>query len=349
MTNAVITTGILAAITLAIALPEASAQQRPAPQPAQQQPAQPQPAQQAAAPQPARGGAQQPVADASPAVKDGDVVARIGDSDVTASEVRAAIGFLDPRQQAALARDPALLSQTVRAVLANRLAFKEALTKKWNEQAAVKAQIERVRESVIVESYLKSVTTPPDSYPSEAELKAVYDANASALLVPRRFQLAQVVISLPKDADKDAEEAARKKLAEALKKLKAPGAEFGKLAKSLSEDTASAERDGDLGWIAEPDLRPEIRSQVTGLGKGSIADPVRLDDGWHIIKLLDTEASRTRTLAEVRDGLVQRMRAEKIEANRRAYMNELLKQSPPVLNEIALSRLLDARPVAASR
>ena len=36
--------------------------------------------------------------------------------------------------------------------------------------------------------------------------------NASAFLVPRRCQFAQIVVGLAKDADKGAEEAARKKL-----------------------------------------------------------------------------------------------------------------------------------------
>ena len=39
------------------------------------------------------------------AVKGGEVVARVGTNDVTAEEVRAAVAFLDARQQAALARD----------------------------------------------------------------------------------------------------------------------------------------------------------------------------------------------------------------------------------------------------
>ena len=101
-----------------------------------------------------------------------DVIARVGDSDVTADEIRAVIGLLDPRQQAALARDPALLSQTVRTLLANRLVLKEALAKKWDQQPAVTAQIELARENAIVESYLQSLTTPPADYPGEADLKA---------------------------------------------------------------------------------------------------------------------------------------------------------------------------------
>lgn len=303
-----------------------------------QQPARPAPA----APPPAR----PPAAEEASAVKSGEVIARVGDSDVTAEEVRATIQLLDARQQAAMARDPALLSQTVRAILANRLVLKEASAKKWEQQPAVVAQLARARESLIVESYLQSMTAPPDSFPSEAEIKSIYDANASALLVPRRFRLAQIVIAVAKDADKAAEDTARKKLDDVVKKLKPSGADFGAIARSASEDTASAEKEGEIGWVTEPDLRTEIRGQVTGLPKMGITDPIRLEDGWHVLKLLDTEAAHTRPLAEVRDALVQRMRAERIEANRRAYVAELLKQSPPVVNEIALSRLLEAKPDA---
>ena len=277
-------------------------------------------------------------------LKGSEVIARVGTSDVTAEEVRGVIAFLDARQQAAMARDPALLNQTVRAILANRLVLKEALAKKWEQQPKIMAQLARVRESQIVESYLQSVAAPPDNFPGEAEVKSVYDANASALLVPRRFQLAQIVVAVAKDADQAAEDAARKKLDDLLKRAKQPGADFASLARGVSDDATTAERDGEIGWVAEPDLRTEIRSQVFGLAKAGVSDPVRLDDGWHVFKLLDTEASHTRPLAEVRDALIQRIRAERLEANRRAYVTELFKQTPPVVNEIALSKLLEAKP-----
>jgi peptidylprolyl isomerase len=296
-----------------------------------------------AAPAPAAPTQAAPAAEENAAVKGTEIVARVGGSDVTADEVRATIALLDARQQAAMARDPALLSQTVRAILANRLVLKEAAAKKWDQQPAVVAQLARTRESLIVDSYLQSVTMPPDNYPGEADIKNVYEANASAFLVPRRFRMAQIVVTLAKDADKAAEEAARKKLDDIVKKTRQPGADFGALARASSDDAATAERDGEIGWVAEPDLRTEIRAQVTGLPKSGIADPIRLEDGWHILKLVDTEASHTRPLAEVREALVQRIRTERVEANRRAYVAELLKQTPPVVNEIALSRLLEPK------
>lgn len=334
MTKHVFKNAMLAGALVAAASSIAMAQTRNAPQPA---------------PAPARPAPAAPVR--APAAEDGsktgEVIARVGGSDVTADEVKATIMLLDARQQAAMARAPALLSQTVRAILANRLVLKEAAAKKWEQQPAVVAQLARARENLIVESYLQSVTTPPDSFPSEAEIKSVYEANASALLVPRRFRLAQIVIAVPKDADKAAEDTARKKLDDVVKKVKQPGADFGAIARSSSEESDSAGREGEIGWVNEPDLRTEIRSQVTGLPKSGITEAIRLDDGWHIVKLLETEAAHTRPLAEVRDALVQRMRAERIEANRRAYVTELLKQSPPVVNEIALSKLLETKPDAA--
>jgi peptidylprolyl isomerase len=306
----------------------------------------PQPAAPRATPAPAAAAAAQP-APAAPdnaAIKGGEIIARVGDSDVTAEEVRATIQLLDARQQAAMARDPALLSQTVRAILANRLVLKEATARKWDQQPAVVTQLARARDTLIVETYLQSVTALGDSYPGEADIRSVYEANASAFLVPRRFRLAQIVVNLAKDADKAAEDAARRKLDDIMRRIRQPGAEFGPIAKASSEDTATAGRDGEIGWVAEPDLRTEIRAQVTGLPKSGISDPIRLEDGWHILKLVDTEASHTRPLADVKDALVQRMRAERIEANRRAYVAELLKQTPPVVNEIALSRLLEGKP-----
>jgi parvulin-like peptidyl-prolyl isomerase len=272
----------------------------------------------------------------------GEVIARVGTSDVTADEVRAVVATLDARQQAALAHDPALLSQAVRTMLANRLVLKEARGKKWDQQPGVAAQLDRARENLLAELYLQSVTTPPDSFPSDAEIKAVYDANATAFLVPRQFQLAQITIAVAKDADKAAEDKARKKLDEVVKKLKQPGANFAALAKSDSDDGDSAEKGGEIGWLTEAQLRPEIRGQIVGLAKSAFTEPVRLDDGWHILKLLDTQASHARPLAEVRDALVQRIRAERTDANRRAYVTELFKQSPPIINELALSKLLGA-------
>jgi peptidylprolyl isomerase len=334
--------GVIAAAAAAIfCLPVAAlAQTAPAPQRAATAPA-PAPASARPKPQAATPAGQastvQQVAAAKVSGGD-DVVARVGNANISAEEVRAYVGALGAREQAALAKDPALLSQTVRMLLANRLVLQEVLAKKWDQQPNIAAQLDRVRESAVVEIYLQSVSTPADGYPGEEDLQKVYEANRSALLVPRQFQLAQIFVAAPKESDKAAEDKAKKKLDEILGKLKAPSADFGAIARAEGE----AKDGGDLGWVAENQIRPEIKAQVIGLARNAVSEPIRLDDGWHILKLLDTKAAYTRTLPEVRDQLVQQMRSERATMMRRAYLAELLKEHPPILNELALSNLLDS-------
>ena len=317
---------------------EVLAQTAPAPQRTAAPPARQKPAPQSIASQPPAAPA--PTTQGLASVNSsggGEVVARVGNANVSAEELRAYIRALSPREQAALAKDPALLSQAVRMLLANRLVLQEVLSKKWDQQPNVAAQLDRVRENAAIELYLQSVSTPPDNFPSEDEVQKTYEANRNALLMPRQFQLAQIFVAAPKDADKTVEDKAKKTLDDVERKLKAAGADFTAIAASPDNDA----KDGaDLGWLIESQIRPEILAQVIGLAKNAVSEPVRLEDGWHILKLIDTKAAYTRTLPEVRDQLVQQIRTERATALRRAYLAELQKQHPPAINELALSKLL---------
>lgn len=223
-------------------------------------------------------------------------------------------------------------------MLANRLVTQEIAAKKWDQQPSVAEKLERVRESAAVELYLQSVSTPPEKFPSDEDLQKVYEANRAAFAMPRQFELAQIYVPLSRDADKAAEDAARKSVDDIQRKLKAPGADFSAIASEAGDANAGA-----LGWVVENQIRPEIRTKVMELAKNAISEPIKLDDGWHFIKVLDTKAPYTRTLPEVRDGLVQQIRSERSAALRRAYLAELLKQQPPVINELALAGLLNER------
>ena len=325
---------IAAMATAILCLPVATlAQTAPAPQRAIPSPARQKPAPQAAIPQaPATQGL------ASGKTPGGnDVVARVGNANISAEELRSYVGALPARDQAALAKDPALLSQAVHMLLANRLVLQEAVARKWDQQPNVTAQLDRVRENALVEIYLQSVSTPPEGFPGEEELQKTYDANRSALLMPRQFQLTQIFVAAAKDGDKATEDKAKKTLEDIQAKLKVRGTDFAELARTESDSKDG----GDLGWLVESQIRPEIKAQVLGLSKNGISEAIRLDDGWHILKLIDTKAAYTRTLPEVREQLIQQMRNERATAMRRSYLAELLKQHPPVLNELALSNLLE--------
>lgn len=276
------------------------------------------------------------------ATSDSGILARIGDTEVKIDDIRASLEALDPQQQAALARDPALLSQAVRSLLARRVVLNEALAKKWDQHPAFTAQFEKLRENALVESYLQAVSQPPAEFPSQSDLETVYRANQAALVAPRQYRVAQIYIAAPKSADQATLDKAQARLASVQQSLRESQADFAALARTGSDEKKSAATGGELGWLAEGQIRPEIRSALSQLAVGGISEPVRLDEGWHILKNLEVREARPLTLDEVRVQLSQRIRAERAQANRQAYLAKLLEQTPLTINELALSSTLIA-------
>ena len=268
------------------------------------------------------------------------VVARVGDTDVTADEIHAAILNLDANTQAAAARDPASLNQVVRAILTQRLILKEALDNKWDQDPSVAAALARSRDNVIAETYLQSISKPPDTYPSDAELQAAYDENKDQFLVPRQYRLAQIYIKAPKGSDPSYAARGEVKLDGIRKALGKRDADFAAIARAESDEPDSAAKGGELGWLGENRIQPEIRTQLGSLTKGSVTEPIRLDDGWHILKVLEVKEPYTPGLAEIRPQLIQQMRDERARANSQQYIAKLLQANTVQINELNLSKVL---------
>jgi len=267
-------------------------------------------------------------------------VARVGETEVKAEELRALLGGLEPRDWAALAHDAALLNRTVRALLVQRLVLQEALAKQWDKQPAVAAKLERLRENALIESYLDSVSAAPAGYPGDAELQSAYDGNRAAFLVPRQFRLAQIFVGAPKSPNRDETDKAQAKLDAVVKKLRQPESDFAVLAKAQSEEPKSAARGGEIGWLPENRIQPEIRLRVLGQAKDVVSEPIHMDDGWHIIKILEVKEAYTASLAEVREQLVAQMRTERAKIERQNYLARLVQKSPVSINELAITSAL---------
>ncbi|MGH8696502.1 MAG: peptidylprolyl isomerase [Burkholderiales bacterium] len=103
---------------------------------------------------------------------------------------------------------------------------------------------------------------------------------------------------------------ARRKLA-VLRQRIAEGANFAELARLNSDDTASAQRGGELGWTVPGDLVPEFERAMNALKIGEMSEPVRTPFGYHIIQV---EERRTADLSADR----KRIEARRVLRDRRA-------------------------------
>jgi len=257
------------------------------------------------------------------------IVAKVGDIEITNTEIREVIAGLDADQQAAIAADSAALGQYVRALLVQRMVLKQALDKKWEQEPAVIAKLVRARESTLTETYLQNASTPEPGYPSETELSAAYETSKSKLLIPRSFRLAQIFIASDKA-----------KLEATIKQLRAKTADFQTIARSASEEPASAARGGEIGWLTEEQVQPGIREKLPKMVLGAVSEPIKLNDGWHVLKVLDIREPRTPAFDEVRENLVTQLRADRSRSKRQELLAQLLKENPLAINEIGISSLV---------
>ncbi|MGB5439198.1 MAG: peptidylprolyl isomerase [Gammaproteobacteria bacterium] len=63
------------------------------------------------------------------------------------------------------------------------------------------------------------------------------------------------------------------------------GEDFTTLARSNSQDTLSAARGGELGWVSQGETVPRFEAAMNKLAIGEISNPVQTQFGWHLIQV----------------------------------------------------------------
>jgi parvulin-like peptidyl-prolyl isomerase len=274
---------------------------------------------------------------------DTDVIARIGDVDVTIEEVKTTLKQLDPIKEYEIEQNPVQFQHLVESVALRQRLLKEALSKHWDQQEAVASEIEREKSNTITNSYLLQLTKLADDYPSDKELHERYEATKQSLAVPHQFQIAQIFIAIPESADKLTADEAQKKLEAVVKRLQEPDSDFAQVARSESEDKASAAKGGDMGWMADTKIPGLIRVHAIHLPKNGISDPIRINDGWHIVKLLDSKDVSPVPFDQVKGILVQQLRTQRVQKSIHDYLANLLTQHPVSIDEEVFSKFLNAK------
>lgn len=122
---------------------------------------------------------------------------------------------------------------------------------------------------------------------------------------------------------KEANEVALKKANNIIKKLD-KGEDFEKLAKKNSDDEATKEQGGDLGYFQPSDMVDEFSEAVRNLKKGKYTkEPVKTKYGYHIILKVD-EKDKVE-LEDIESEIKEKLTAQKLEEDNSIYYESLVK------------------------
>lgn len=279
-------------------------------------------------------------ADAPPPAS--DIVARRADVQLTASDIRDALNKVDPALRDQVLANPQALSEFIKERMMRQILLTEARTVKWDQNADVIARANDARDTAIMQLWLASQTQVDPAYPSQAEVETAYEANKARFVVPLQYHVQQIAILVPANASKEIEAESLKKARDTRGQVTKPKADFADIAKKTSQDTNSASKGGDLGWVREDQILKPVRDVLKGMKENDISEPIRGADSFHVVKLLGTKPQSTLPLDQVKPNLVAALRQAKGQQQTKAYLEAMLQKEPVQMNEIGLAAKLAA-------
>ena len=103
------------------------------------------------------------------------------------------------------------------------------------------------------------------------------------------------------------------------------GDDFATLARAHSDDTGSALKGGDLGWVNPGDTVPEFEEEMDKLAPNEISQPFQSPFGWHIVQVIERRKQETTDelmRMKAQDAIRQRKGEEATEAWLRQLRDE---------------------------
>ena len=225
-------------------------------------------------------------------------------------------------------RDAVVLSAAAAESRARRLAALESQTRSFSRLVVPADRFAGVEvgEEVIAKRYedhrdafmspeevrLRYVVLSRDELAAEIEVSAgtiegYYESRKAGLTMPEQRRVRHILVA---DAEGGDEALAR---AEELRARIVAGEAFEDVAREASDDPGSAEAGGDLGFGGRGIWVPPFEEAAFSLGVGEVSEPVQTDFGFHLIRVEDIRASRTRTFDEAKEEIEREYRNDRAE------------------------------------
>jgi peptidyl-prolyl cis-trans isomerase D len=138
---------------------------------------------------------------------------------------------------------------------------------------------------------------------SDADLHAAYEKDKSRLELPEKRHARHILVTGKNDAS------ALASAQQVLAQVKA-GKDFGELAKQYSQDPGSAKNGGDLGWAERSSFVKPFSDALFAMKVGDVAGPVKTQFGYHIIRLDEIQAGKSKSFEEARPDLEAQVRRD---------------------------------------
>jgi len=161
---------------------------------------------------------------------------------------------------------------------------------------------------------------------TEKELREYYELNKDKFRKPESVRVRQIVIKAPSDPGTDKSRQAEER-AFTIYRDASTGVDFLRLARRHSEDPASASVGGDMGTIQRGNLQGVLDSVIFKMKEGTVSEPIRTRQGFHIVKVVSYTPSTEKTFEDVKPRITTLIRRAKAREMISQLVNDLKKKA----------------------
>jgi len=207
--------------------------------------------------------------------------------------------------------------------LPNVIAFENELKKQGIDPEMARGQLRKqFLQQYVVQ---REVISPIYQNLNDKDRREFYDKHKDAFTTQGEVTLSEIFLPLEGHTAAEVEQRARRIIEE----LKA-GQPFAEAVKKNSpESRATRAQDGKMGKFKPGELKPDIAAAISPLKPGEVTEPIRLQDGFQIIRVDDRKAPTTLpfTDPEVQQAINRAATMEKADEARRKYMKKLREEA----------------------
>lgn len=148
----------------------------------------------------------------------------------------------------------------------------------------------------------------------DAQIETYYQTNKAKYVTSGESQLAHIQVT---------DEATATAIVQAVKN----GEDFAKLAQEKSQDLGSAKAGGDLGWAKAGTFPKAFEDAASALSVGEISQPIKIDNAYHVVKVLARHEAKEIPLAQVKAQIAKTIRDELVMSEYSNLIREMAKSA----------------------
>ena len=227
-------------------------------------------------------------------------------------EIEKIISAVDEEQRKAILADAESFQKFVKNEAANKSLLKAAHANNIDSDEKNLYIAQRAAENILREIYLRKLLASkiPADFPTDDQVTDYYEKNKDSFTLEERVPVWQIFLPIGENKDTKDWELLKKQAESIITDINKGKMDFGTAARKFSKPLNTKYTDGYMGIVKLSEIKPEIKATLLSAPPDSISQPIKTDDGIHIIKRGEIIPKQQIKLDEVKPQIIKTMKTQ---------------------------------------